>query len=163
MSFCRQCGNVVDDQASQCAACSTPTGSTSANANSASIPAFDFQQFPPFQYYLQAFKPYANFNGRSHRPAFWFFTLFNWLIYICLSVFDNLANLGPFVPGLALLYSLATLIPALAISVRRLHDIGQSGWFCLLALIPVLGWIALLILFCMPSNPGDNKYGPPCE
>ncbi len=100
------------------------------------------------QYYLAVLKKYAEFTGRSTRSEYWFFVLFNLIIAIVLSVLGALVH-----PLMALyyLYSLGVLIPSIAVGVRRLHDIGKSGWWLLIALVPLLGALYLIYLFCQPS------------
>jgi len=107
-------------------------------------------------WYLLALKKYAQFEGRSRRSEFWFFALFNLIIGLILGVIDTLLGLFGI---LSILYGLAVLIPGLAVGVRRLHDIGQSGWLMLIGLVPFLGALVLLILFVMDSKPGENQYG----
>ena len=95
-----------------------------------------------FHYYIDAFKHYFDFQGRTGRKAFWYFVLWNFIISFVLSwISKDLANV----------YSLIVLIPSLAIGVRRLHDIGKSGWWILLSLIPIIGWIWLIILYLQRS------------
>ena len=74
-----------------------------------------------------------------------------------LAVIGNFADALKFLPGL---WSLAILLPGLAVAIRRLHDIGKSGWFVLLALIPIVGSIILIVFYVKDSEPGENKYGP---
>lgn len=107
-------------------------------------------------WYLQAFRDYFNFKGRATRTAYWLFTLFNILATIAAAVVGM--QLQSAVPVSA--YILVSFIPALAVSIRRLHDIGNSGWWLLLALIPYLGGLILLLLMVQPSARGDNKWGP---
>jgi uncharacterized membrane protein YhaH (DUF805 family) len=109
------------------------------------------------------FENYANFSGRARRSEYWYFALVSTIISIALSVTDYLAGLtfenstsGP----IGFVYSLLVLIPCLALTVRRLHDVGKSGWFFFIALIPVIGAIWLLILFCTEGDGGSNQYGP---
>jgi uncharacterized membrane protein YhaH (DUF805 family) len=114
-------------------------------------------------WYLTVLKKYAVFGGRARRREYWFFVLFSVIISIVLGIIDGLT--GSFNPtvGLGLLsgiYSLAILIPSLAVGVRRLHDTGKRGWWLLLALIPLVGAIVLLVFMCQDSNPGQNQYGP---
>ena|SRR5438105_8783651 len=97
------------------------------------------------------FNKYADFNGRAVRPEFWWFALFQFVVVIVLDMIYQ--PLG----GLA---SLAMLLPGLAVAARRLHDIGKSGWFLLLLLIPIIGWLVLLYFYCQPSGPA-NAYGAP--
>ena len=89
---------------------------------------------------------------------FWMFALFNWLIGGGLMVVDRFVFEQSY--GLSTLYSLAVLIPGIAVSVRRLHDVGKSGWMLLIALIPIIGTIWLIVLYLSDSEPGENEYGP---
>ena len=102
---------------------------------------------------------YATFSGRAARPEFWWFALFLFLGNFLLGLLDA-AVLPTDVSLLAPLFSLATIVPALAVSVRRLHDTGKSGWWVLLHLIPVIGFLVMLYLYLQPTEPGDNEYGP---
>lgn len=107
-------------------------------------------------YYIGAFKKYVTFAGRAQRQEFWMFELFNFIAYIILYVIGN--ALGTTILGT--LYGLAVLLPSLAIGARRLHDRDMSGWFLLIGLIPVVGLIVLIVIFCMDGTPGDNRFGP---
>lgn len=107
-------------------------------------------------YYIKALQNYANFSGRARRSEYWFFVLFNVLFSIAAFILDMITGIG-IIGGL---YALAMLIPGLAVAVRRLHDIGKSGWMYLIVLIPIVGGIWLLVLLFLDSQPGDNKYGP---
>ena len=114
-------------------------------------------------WYLQALKKYTVFTGRARRMEYWFFVLFNILISAALSVVDYFTGTysADYHTGLlGGLYSLGVLLPAIAVTVRRLHDTGRSGWWILIALVPVIGGIVLLIFMVLDSQPGDNKYGP---
>ena len=96
-----------------------------------------------------AFSKYADFSGRARRSEFWFFTLFCFIISVLLTFI-----------GLSWIFAIATIIPSLSITWRRMHDIGKSGAYSLLAFIPVVGWILVLIWCCTDSQPGSNMYGP---
>ncbi len=109
------------------------------------------------EWYLKALRQYADFEGRARRKEYWMFTLFNLIFAILALVIDGLIGTGAI---LYFFYVLATLIPNLSVSVRRLHDVGKSGWMYLVALIPLVGFIWLLVLFVTDSEPGDNIYGP---
>jgi len=109
-------------------------------------------------YYLSVLKKYAVFSGRSRRAEYWYFVLFNFIISAVLGIISAVVDDKSGILGS--LYSLAVLIPGLAVSVRRLHDIGKSGWMVLIAFIPLIGAIWIIILTATDSNPGDNKYGP---
>ena len=113
-------------------------------------------------WYLKVLKNYAVFSGRARRKEYWMFVLFNIIFSIVAVILDNI--LGTAIEGIGyglfyILYCLAVLIPGLAVSVRRLHDIGKSGWFLFIALIPIIGGIWLLVLMCTDGNAGENKYG----
>lgn len=122
-------------------------------------------------YYLSVLKNYATFTGRARRSEYWYFALFNFIFVIVAAVLDNLigstftidttAGAIPLGYGyIYVLYSLFVFIPGLAVTVRRLHDTGKSGWFFFIILIPIAGAIWLLVLLCTDSVPGINKYGP---
>lgn len=106
---------------------------------------------------------YANFNGRARRKEYWMFTLFNFIFAAVAAILDNITGLAVEGIGYGAIYSiyaLATFIPGLAVLVRRLHDVGKSGWMFLIALIPLIGSIWLLVLLVTDSKPGENKWGP---
>ena len=114
-------------------------------------------------WYLAVLKKYAVFTGRARRKEYWFFALFNVIFLVVATILDNLLkttfeNLS--YGWIYLLYALAVLIPSIAVVVRRLHDVGKSGWWYFIALIPLVGGIWLLVLMCTDSQPGDNQYGP---
>lgn len=113
-------------------------------------------------WYLQVLRKYAVFSGRARRMEYWYFVLFNFIIGVILGVIDYMMGTYSARAGLGLLggvYSLAVLIPSLAVTVRRLHDIGRSGWWLLIGLVPIVGPIVLLIFAVQDGNPGDNRYG----
>ncbi len=114
-------------------------------------------------WYLKALKNYVGFTGRARRKEYWMYTLFTIIFLIAAAVLDNVLGLAHPMVGYGPIYgvySLATLLPGLAVSVRRLHDVGKSGWFFLIILIPIIGGIWLLVLACTDSQPGANKWGP---
>ena len=108
---------------------------------------------------------YAVFNGRATRSEYWFFVLFAFLVVVAASILDSMLNMVVFEPAmggnmLATLAMLALLLPQLAAAVRRLHDLGHSGWWYLIGLVPAVGGAALLIWFCFRGTEGDNRFGP---
>ncbi len=114
-------------------------------------------------WYIQVLKKYAVFSGRARRKEYWFFVLFNILISIALSMIDGVLGTTNADTGTGILggiYSLAVLIPSIAVLVRRLHDTDRSGWWALIGLIPIIGWIVLLVFMVQDSHPGQNQYGP---
>ena len=114
-------------------------------------------------WYLQALKKYAVFSGRSRRMEYWYFVLFNIIVSIVLGVIDGLLGTSGSYAGAGLLsgiYGLAVLIPTLAVTVRRLHDTDRTGWWILIALVPLIGVIVLLVFAALDGTPGNNQYGP---
>ena len=114
-------------------------------------------------WYLLVLKKYVDFSGRARRKEYWMFVLFHVIFVIAAVVVDSLMGLTFDASGLGfvyLLYALATLLPGLAVSVRRLHDIGKSGWMILVSLIPIIGGIWLLVLAVTEGEPNANQYGP---
>ena len=110
-----------------------------------------------FEYYVSVLKNYANFKGRARRKEYWMFVLCNFIIGI---VFGLLTTVVPVLWVLSLIYSLAILIPGLAVAVRRLHDTSRSGLWILISLVPLIGGIWLLVLMFLDGTAGDNKWGP---
>lgn len=123
---------------------------------------------------------YADFSGRARRREYWMFVLFNGIVTLLLLLLilpyviqasaaqasgqSDLPGGGAAVLALLgavliTLYSLAVLVPSIAVCVRRLHDTGKSGWLYLLSLVPI-GNLVLLVFFCLDSEPGANKWGP---
>ncbi|TVP88660.1 MAG: DUF805 domain-containing protein [Pseudomonadaceae bacterium] len=98
---------------------------------------------------------YADFTGRATRTQYWMFVLFYVLIYIAVSVVDAFITGGI----LTLIFALGMLVPCIAIAARRLHDTGRTGWWQLIALIPIIGTIVLIVFLVLDSE-GDNQYGP---
>ena len=115
----------------------------------------------PWRWYLDAWHNYVEFEGRSSRPAYWYFALVNLIVFgMCLFLDVALFRLSGGVPVLTVLYVLATAIPGLSLAVRRLHDTGRSGWWLLVEVVPVVGQLVLLLFLVSASQPGDNRYGP---
>jgi uncharacterized membrane protein YhaH (DUF805 family) len=105
----------------------------------------------------QCFSKYATFTGRASRPELWYFVLFLVLSQFVAAVLDYGLGSTVFEP----VVGLGTLLPSLAVEIRRLHDIGRSGWWLLLGLVPVVGGIILLVWFCRRGDPVANPYGAP--
>lgn len=108
-------------------------------------------------WYLQVFSKYADFSGRACRAEFWWFTLYSILVAFGLAIAELIFGLGQV---LSLVYSAVVFIPSWAVAVRRLHDTDRSGFWLLIAFVPLLGIIALLIFYIMDGTPGPNSYGP---
>lgn len=108
-------------------------------------------------WYLNVLSKYAEFDGRARRQEYWMFGLINFMISFAIGFIEGLFDASGV---LSMLYLLAMFIPCLAVSVRRLHDIGKSGWYCLVLLIPVAGAIWFFIMLCTDSEAKTNQYGP---
>lgn len=115
-------------------------------------------------WYIHVLKEYATFSGRATRAEYWQFLLVHILVSMGLGVVDAFLLDPPFPVGdqgvLNGLYSLATILPSLAVAVRRLHDTGRTGWWLLIGLIPAVGLLVLLVFFVIDSEPNENSYGP---
>ena len=108
-------------------------------------------------WYLDVLKKYAVFTGRATRSEFWMFFLVNLIIALVLAAIDWYLRTPSVFQGL---YSLAVLVPLIAVGVRRLHDTDRSGWWMLLYLIPCIGFLVLVVFWAQDSQPGSNQYGP---
>ncbi|MHB8189964.1 MAG: DUF805 domain-containing protein [Ferrimicrobium sp.] len=111
-----------------------------------------------FEAYEQFWLNYFNFHSRTSRAGFWKVVLINVVLGIIIFAGSKSASL---LGLLIILYQIATIIPAIALSVRRLHDTNRSGWWYLIGLIPIVGSIVLLYFFVLPSGAESNRYGPP--
>ena len=101
---------------------------------------------------------YATFSGRATRSEYWYVVLFGYLLALLIVFLGMIIDSPELIIGLSTVLSLILLVPSLAVCIRRLHDTGRSGWWYLLVLIPYIGAIALLVIFCFKSDE-DNKYG----
>ncbi|TMP35853.1 DUF805 domain-containing protein [Pseudoalteromonas rubra] len=116
-----------------------------------------------FDIYLSVLKNYTEFKGRARRKEYWLFMLCNLIFMIVLGLIDMMLGLYSEEAGVGLvsgLYALAVILPSIAVGVRRLHDIGHSGWWLLVTFVPLVGPLVLLVFNVMDSKPGDNEYGP---
>lgn len=113
-------------------------------------------------WYLKVLKNYVGFDGRARRKEYWMFTLFNVIVSIVLAIIDGMGGFmtESGIGMLGLLYTLAVLLPSIAVSVRRLHDIDKSGWWLLLILVPLIGVIVLLVFAVLEGTRGANRFGP---
>ena len=115
-------------------------------------------------YYLDVWRKYAVFQGRARGKEFWYFALINFVVMCILEIIGTMMSGGnqysALDTGLTGIYALAVLLPAIGVTIRRLHDTNRSAWFILFAFVPVIGHLILLILCAMPGTIGPNKYGP---
>ena len=109
------------------------------------------------------FANYVNFSGRAVRSEYWYWALFTIVGGLVASIVDTVAfGTGPMNGGVGIfgaLFNLAVLLPSIAVSVRRLHDLDKSGWWLLLFFIPLVGAIILIVWFCRRGTPGSNRFG----
>jgi len=113
-------------------------------------------------WWITCMKKYVVFSGRARRTEYWMFALINTIISIIAMVLDNVLGTTTEDKRSGLfsgLFALATLLPSVAVYVRRLHDVGKSGWWMFIGLIPIVGVIWLFVLTVTDSQPGDNEYG----
>ena len=113
-------------------------------------------------WYLTVVKNYAGFSGRARRKEYWMFLLFNMIFAFVAAIIDNVVGTASPELGYGVfygLYTMAMIIPGIAVIVRRLHDVGKSGWMYFIVLIPFVGVIWLLVLLLTDSDAGENQYG----
>ncbi|MDH6118418.1 DUF805 domain-containing protein [Kitasatospora sp. GAS204B] len=108
-------------------------------------------------WYLAVLKNYVGFSGRARRQEYWMFVLINVVISIILEIVDAAAGTNGVISGL---YTLAVLLPTLAVLFRRLHDTGRAGWWVLIGVIPLIGAIVLIVFTAGAGQPEANQYGP---
>jgi uncharacterized membrane protein YhaH (DUF805 family) len=121
------------------------------------------------EWYLKVMKEnFSNFSGRARRKEFWMWYLFYVIVLIVAMILDGVLGTGfeisygvttPY-GWIYIIAAVAHVIPGLAVSVRRLHDVGKSGWFMFISLIPIIGGIWLLVLMCTDGDSSENAYGP---
>ena len=117
----------------------------------------------PVDWATRPLKKYADFTGRAPRAEYWWFYLLVIIGYVIATVLDSTLGLGRMAGPyglITMLFGLAMLVPSIAVGIRRLHDLGKSGWWLLIAFIPIIGAIVLIVFFVQAGTPGDNEYGP---
>jgi len=105
---------------------------------------------------------YATFEGRARRQEYWYYVLFYVLAIVALAIIDRITGTFSKEAGIGLLsglFVLATIVPTIAVTVRRLHDTDRSGWWVLLELVPIIGGLVLLVFTLLDSQPGTNRFG----
>ena len=107
--------------------------------------------------YISVLKNYAKFDGRARRREFWMFTLFNIIVSAVINILATQVSSAFGILGLV--YMLAVLVPSIAVGIRRMHDIGKSGWWLLISFVPLIGGIWLLVLAVTKGDSGSNAYG----
>ena len=111
-------------------------------------------------YFIKVLKEnFANFSGRARREEYWYYSLAVFVVSTILSILSKAGTVGVIFSIVSFLFSLCILIPGIAVSVRRLHDTGRSGWWLLLCFIPLIGAIILLVFMVTEGQKGENKWG----
>ena len=113
-------------------------------------------------WFMISLRNYAVFSGRSQRSEYWYFALFYLIFYVVLAVLDGLTGTLDVQSGIGLftgIFALGLLLPSLAVSVRRLHDTGRSGWWLLIGIIPLIGTIVLIVFLAQDGEPSANRFG----
>ena len=118
------------------------------------------EQFNMLDWFVKCLKNYANFSGRARRKEYWFFTLVQFIILVITQIIDAILSTDFVFYAIA---ALALFIPSLSAAVRRLHDTGRSGWWLLIALIPLIGTILLIIWLVTETKPENNQWGQPAK
>lgn len=118
------------------------------------------EQFNMLDWFVKCLKNYANFSGRARRKEYWFFTLVQFIILVITQIIDAILSTDFVFYAIA---ALALFIPSLAAAVRRLHDTDRSGWWLLIALIPLIGTILLIIWLATETKPENNQWGQPAK
>ena len=107
-----------------------------------------------YEWYINVLKQYFNFEGRARRKEFWMFVLCNFIVVTVLGALDGAigVKIANSIGILTLIYELGILLPSLGVCARRLHDVGKSGWFMLIVLIPLIGAIWLIVLLAKEGS-----------
>lgn len=108
-------------------------------------------------YFLEALKKYAMFSGRARRKEYWMYVLFYVIFASFVTIIDGVLGTSRILTGI---YGLAFIVPTIAAAVRRLHDLGKSGFWYFISFIPLIGGIWMLVLMCLDGQQGENQYGP---
>ena len=107
-------------------------------------------------WYISVLKNYIEFSGRAHRTEYWMFFLFHMIVTFVIAFVEGMVGSPGF---LSMIYALAVMLPSIGVGVRRLHDTGRTGWWLLIAFLPVIGAIVLLVFLVLDTEAGDNQYG----
>ena len=129
----------------------TPSGNDESMRDHGPIANGQSTDLGPIQWYQDALKRYVDFSGRTRRSGYWWFFLIHTIAWIAL---------GFAAPAVAAIYAVGTLLPGLGVSVRRLHDTGRSGWWWLINIIPLVGFVVFTVFLASDGTRGANRYGP---
>lgn len=150
MVFCKSCGGTLHVSAPFCPSCGAPQAGAGGG---------DGIERTFGSSIAMCLSKYATFEGRAPRAEYWWFALFTWAAHIVLAILGAASSETLF--GIvSLLFSLAIFLPSLAVTARRLHDTDRSGWWMLIFLVPLVGWILFLVWMCTKGSLGPNRFGP---
>lgn len=150
MVFCRACGKELHETAPTCPHCGAVQLIQKVKGQDS---AYDSSNNGgSFQWYLKVLRKYAVFGGRARRKEYWYFTLYSFVIYIAFMIIGAIVGGKEVADILSSIYSLAVLVPSIAVGVRRLHDTDRSGWWLLLPIVN-------LIFLCSDTKEGSNRFG----
>lgn len=168
--YCKNCGKNIG-KSHFCPYCGTKSivETSIESENNIQLKRLEtYNPMNPISAYKSMFKKYAQFNGRSSRSEYWFAALTSYIVtlilvmivnFVIMATSSDFEDVAGVIVILYLIYVVGTMLPTLALGVRRLHDVGKSGSFMWLLLIPFFGSLILFMFFTMDSQPGDNKYG----
>jgi uncharacterized membrane protein YhaH (DUF805 family) len=146
--FCRGCGAQIHETASACPKCGAPQG----------LPKFEQRPQTFMGAVANSLHRYGRFSGRSTRAEYWYFILFTFLVALVAGFAEGIFLGGSQI--ISTIVNLALLPPSLAIQVRRLHDLDRVGWWWWLTVVPIVGWLILLIWNCTHGTRAENRFGP---
>jgi uncharacterized membrane protein YhaH (DUF805 family) len=110
------------------------------------------------------FKKYVTFSGRAPRSEYWYWTLFYVIMTLPFEIasrpVEDVSNIAFAIDVAYALVAIMLILPSISVGVRRLHDIDRSGWWVLIGLIPLIGWIIFFVWSVTKGTPGDNRFGP---
>ena len=164
MSYCTKCGTDLASGVRYCVSCGTAvnpemsssSGEASAGMNDSASQAPAAGMMSPVGSIRTCLSKYVDFSGRATRAEYWWWVLIMGFGAIIVGESLNLIH-----PAAGSIVGVALLLPGLAVAVRRLHDIDKSGWWLLIALVPLIGWLVLIIFYAKRGSLGTNSYGPP--
>lgn len=120
------------------------------------------------EWMLMPYRRYAQFDGRSRRQEYWMYFLFQILVqavgFVLIVLIGSMGDIGNILSGILglafVVFVLGSIVPGIAVAIRRMHDIDKSGWTLLIGLIPLVGSIILLVFYCTEGTRGPNRFGP---
>lgn len=168
--FCRQCGADLGSDVKFCQKCGVSAEATpekpereekgDGSSVKESSESTAGKEMSPFGYFISGWKKATQFSGRANRSEFWWFVLFSFLVGIGVSIVDGAVGVGG-AQGIGVisgLYGIASILPSLALAIRRLHDTNRSGWWLLIGLLPLIGPVVLIYFYVLESHSGKTEF-----